>query len=787
MELAAGASVETAGERPQLTENYMGFDSATAIVHALNPTRQVAVRPTFKRAAMIGNFPPRKCGIATFTRDSFNCLRTAMPKTQWTLVAMEDRAGGHVYPEAVTHVVPQDDIAAYERAADDMNLSGVETVFVQHEFGIFGGDSGSHLLVLLRRLRMPVIVTLHTVLEKPNPVQKKVLDEIISIASAVIVMSEMGADILARVHGAGPKKVHVIPHGAPERPFSSTEPFKPQLGLAGHKVIMTFGLLSPNKGIETIIRGLPSVLARHPDAVYLIAGATHPHLVANEGEAYRDSLIELARSLGVVDHLRFVNRFLGDEELVDLLQAADLYVTPYLTEAQITSGTLAYAIAVGKPVISTPYWHAKEALADGVGVLCEFNDTRAFASEITALLSDNAKRDAMARRAYRAGEPSRWRKVAESTIDLAVACRSTHDKKKEEAFRNLARPKLDGLLRMSDDCGVYQHSRFGAPDRRHGYCTDDTARALSLMAHLASEGILEPAALKLANSCAAFLSHAWSADTGRFRNFMSFDRRWLDEGGSDDCCARALEALCLTARDFPVGDLRDWAADLARETMSHVGEWSSLRSQALIIKSCLAGEGVVIGEEEVRRHIYACGTMLMTALRSGQADGHHWFESSFAYDNARLPEALILAGERLQDPDMLSMGLEALERVMKLQTTRQGWFAPVATSSFDTNGADHAQFDQQPIEALATVDACFAAWRATGDTQHCVTARLAFEWFGGHNVHGLALARPDDGICHDGLTIAGLNKNHGAESILSYHLAAASIRAFLIRQPAGSN
>ena len=762
----------------------MGFDSATAIVHALNPARSVAARPTLRRAAMIGNFPPRKCGIATFTRDSFESLRGALPRTKWSLIAMEDSSGGHVYPEAVTHVIPQDDLAAYERVADELNLSNVETAFVQHEFGIYGGESGSHLLVLLRRLRMPVIVTLHTVLEKPNPVQKKVLDEIINIAAAVIVMSETGADILERVHGAGPKKVHVIPHGAPERPFASTEPFKAPLGLSGHKVIMTFGLLSPNKGIETIIRGLPSILDRHPDAVYLIAGATHPHLVAREGEAYRESLVELARSLGVHDRLRFVNRYLGDEELVDLLQAADLYVTPYLTEAQITSGTLAYAIALGKPVISTPYWHAKEALADGVGIICPFNDTRAFAHEITGLLSDPAKREAMARRAYKAGEPSRWRKVADSTVDLAHACRSTHEKRKEESFRNLARPKLDGLLRMADDCGVYQHSRFGAPDRLHGYCTDDTARALGLMARLASEGALDPAALKLANSCAAFVNHAWSPGTGRFRNFMSFDRRWLDEGGSDDCCARALEALCLVAKEWPHSDLREWATHLARDAMKHVGEWSSLRSQALIIKSCIAGEGVVIQQAEARRHVYESGMVLMKALQEGGAEGHGWFEPCFAYDNARLPEALILAGERLQDSDMLSMGLETLELVMKLQTTTQGWFAPVATSCFDTNGADHAHFDQQPIEAVATVDACFAAWRATGDTQHCHKARLAFEWFGGHNVHGLALARPQDGICHDGLTVAGLNGNHGAESILSYHLAAASIRTFLIRQPA---
>lgn len=735
---------------------------------------------------MIGNFPPRKCGIATFTRDSFESLRQALPRTKWSLVAMEDRTGEHVYSDAVTHVIPQDDINAYERVADDLNLSGVETVFVQHEFGIYGGDSGSHLLVLLRRLRMPVIVTLHTVLEHPSATQKKVLDEIISIASAVIVMSEMGADILERVHGAGPKKVHVIPHGAPERPFAPTESFKTALGLAEHKVIMTFGLLSPNKGLETVIRGLPSILERHSNAVYLIAGATHPNLLANENEAYRESLIELARSLGVAGHLRFVNRYLGDDELVDFLQAADLYVTPYLTEAQITSGTLAYAIALGKPVISTPYWHAKEALADGVGVICPFHDTKAFSAAITDLLSDNAKRDAMARRAYKAGESSRWRKVADAVVDLADAWRSSHEKRKEEAFRDLARPKLEGLYRMADDCGVYQHSRFGAPDRRHGYCTDDTARALSLMARLASEGVLKPAALKLANSCAAFVNHAWNPETGRFRNFMSFDRRWLDEGGSDDCCARALEALCLVAKEWPHDDLHGWAADLARQVMQHMHEWKSLRAHALIIKACIAAEGVVISQDEARRFIHENGMELMNALQNGRNNGHNWFEDCFAYDNARLPEALILAGGHLQDPDMLSMGLETLERVMKLQTTKQGWFAPVATSCFAESNADHIHFDQQPIEALATVDACFAAWRATGDTHHCVNARTAFEWFGGYNVHGLALARPSDGICHDGLTLAGLNRNHGAESILSYHLAAAAIRKFLLRQPANA-
>jgi len=759
----------------------MGFDSASAIVRSLQSERTEASPTRLRRAAMIGNFPPRKCGIATFTRDSFESLRAALPRTDWSLVAMEDRSAQHEYPAAVTHVIPQDDITAYENVADDLNRSGVEVVFVQHEFGIFGGDSGSHLLVLLRRLRMPIVVTLHTVLERPNPAQKTVLDDILRIASAVIVMTEIGADILERVHGAGPRKVHVIPHGAPERAFLPTDSFKAPLGLSGNKVIMSFGLLSPNKGIETIIRGLPAILDRHPNATYLIVGATHPHLVQHEGESYRDSLVALAKSLGVEGSLHFINRFVGDDELIDLLQAADLYVTPYLTEAQITSGTLAYAIAVGKPVISTPYWHAKEALAEGVGLLCPFNDTNAFAYAIIELLSDDTRREAMARRAYSAGEPTRWRTVAKETAGLALACRASHERRTEDAFRQLAHPVLDGLHRMSDDCGVLQHSRFGAPDRSHGYCSDDNARALTLLARLAKEGPLDAAALKLAGSCAAFLNHAWNPDTGRFRNFMGFDRRWLDEGGSDDCCARALEALCVLARDWPHAELRDWAADLAREVIQHIHTWTSLRSHALLIKACIAAENSVISPEETSRLIEKAATPLLTAARNGRAEG--WFEPTFAYDNARLPEALILAGERLQDADMLSAGFETLEHLMKLQVTPQGWFAPVATSGFAETRADHAHFDQQPIEAVATVDACLAAWHATGDTRHVRGARLAFEWFGGHNVHGVALAKPEDGVCHDALTIAGLNRNHGAESILSYQLAATSIRNGLLALP----
>jgi glycosyltransferase involved in cell wall biosynthesis len=756
----------------------MGFD-APAIANVADwnrPVKPPTARPRLRRVAMVGDFPPRKCGIATFTRDAYASLKARLPEARWDIVAVTDPDAAYDYPSDVTHVIPQDNAEAYVLTADALNEAGVEVVFVQHEFGIYGGEAGANILLFLRRLRAPAVVTLHTVLERPDPAQKRVMDEILQLAAGVIVMTEKGADIVERVHHVGPSKVHVIPHGAPERPFASTEPFKGKLGYAGRKLIMTFGLLSPNKGIETIVRALPDVLQKHPDALYLVVGATHPHLVSREGESYREGLVELAKSLGVADNLAFINRFVDDAELVDLLQAADIYVTPYLTEAQVTSGTLTYAVALGKPVISTPYWHAAEALSGGVGVLCDFGDSKAFGAAIGRLLSNKTDRDTMARRAYKAGEPSRWRKVAGAAIDLAVASREASRKHEAASIRAMLRPGLSAIHRITDDCGVLQHSKFRVPDRRHGYCVDDNARALALFSRLSHEGDNGDPDCRLAYTCAGFVNHAWNPENGRFRNFMSYDRRWLDEGGSDDCCARSFEALCLAGNHAGRSDLRLWAADLAAEVARHASEWRSIRSRALVIKACLTGEGTVLDRDEARTLITTSAEFMMAALAKQRAAGGEWFEPGLSYDNARLPEALVLAGAHLDRPEWTEAGLSTLGYLMRKQRSAQGWFSPIATNAFDANSSAHPCFDQQPIEALATVDACVAAYEATADDVWSGRAEAAFLWFAGQNDHGLALATSSDGGCYDGLTAFGFNQNQGAESILSYHLAAATIR-----------
>lgn len=760
-----------------------GQSVAIAGEAVLGITRLAGVRPIIAkdsdqdiaRAAVIGNFPPRQCGIATFTRDFLCSLKQASPHTRWEVAAVTEANATYEYPPEVTRVFRQDDPDSYIALAKTLNRSGAQLAFIQHEFGIFGGAAGEYLLLLMRRLKMPMIVTLHTVLERPNSDQRRVMDEIIRLAAAVIVMAEKGAEILSAVHKAGPTKVHVVPHGAPDRPLAPTEAFKSSRGFGGKKIIMTFGLLSANKGLDTIVRALPKVLEQHPDALYVVAGATHPHVLAREGEIYRQSLIALAESLNVSHALHFINRYFDDAELIDLLQMADIYVTPYLSESQITSGTLSYAIALGKPVVSTPYWHATEALADGIGVICPFNDDIAFSRELCDILSNDVRRESLARKAWRAGAPSRWPNVGVTVMSLASAVRAAHTATIEPSLRALARPRLDAARNLFDDVGVIQHSKYRVPDRAHGYCIDDTARALALMSYMTRDKIEANLCASLANGFAAFVNHAWNSETGRFRNFMAWDRRWLDEGGSDDANGRTFEALCLTAVNGETASLRDWATDLAHRVFQHASKWTSLRARAHVIKGCIAGEGIVLEPAEVRDFLTNSSAAILAAL-----DRYYpWFEEKLSYENARIPEALIAAGIRLGDSKTVTAGLQALDWLMHRQTAQSGHFRPVATSSFAVTDASQTIFDQQPLEAWASIDACATAFRHTGDDPWLNRAVRAFLWFAGENDLGLPLVTHDDGGCFDGLTATGCNQNQGAESVLSYHLAAVAMRQLL--------
>ncbi|WP_425230569.1 glycosyltransferase [Sphingomonas sp.] len=728
-----------------------------------------------KKLALIGNFLPRQCGIATFTTDVYEAMRERVPEVAVDVYAMDDYPGRYAYPSAVTATIPEQELAAYIDTARRIEASGAEAIWLQHEYGIFGGPAGEHILALLDRTTLPLVVTLHTVLEQPNADQRRVMEGLLRRAARVVVMAERAREILTRVYGASPKQIVMIPHGVPDRALADPDQLKPRFGWEGRDVVLTFGLLSPGKGIETVIEGLPAVVANHPNLLYVVLGATHPNLVAHEGEAYRDRLKAQAAALGVGDHVQFVDEFVVYDRLLDYLQAADIYCTPYKNPQQITSGTLSYAVGVGRPVVSTPYVHATEILADGHGVLVPFDDVAGFAREIDRLLGDDAARRALSASAYARGRTMIWPRLAEAmlaaTVD-SIAARPLRLGSKMRVPSPLA-PDLSAVVRMSDATGMLQHSIYSVPDRRHGYCIDDNARALMLMSAIPD---LDPVERdRWTTIYASFVQYAWNPEARRYRNFMRFDRTWCEDVGSEDSNGRALWALGVTARDARDAKHRDWATVLFDETASLALELGSLRAQAFAMLGAAAMLEARPGHELSLSILRRFPDTHLALLAEARRPEWQWFEIVLAYDNARLPQALIAAGRALRRPDLIECGLATLSWIVGKQTSPAGRFRAVGTESFHRPYAEPIQFDQQPLEAQATVDACVEAYRATGDARWVAEAERAYGWFLGANDLDLPLVSPDDGGCFDGLMPTGLNRNQGAESILALQLASCVI------------
>ena len=730
--------------------------------------------PRATRIALIGNYLPRQCGLATFTTDTHQALARTYPDLAVDVYAMDDHPGRYEYPAAVTHAIPQDDRDGYLDAARRIAASGAQAVWVQHEYGIFGGPAGSYLLALLDRLTIPAIATLHTVLEKPSAEERLVMEALLRRCSKVIVMAERGREILQRVYGAQPGAIAVIPHGVPDREMVDPDAMKPRFGFQDHETILTFGLLAPNKGIETMIAALPAIVAERPRALYTILGATHPNLIAHEGEAYRDRLKAQAAELGVADHVRFVDGFIGHEELLDYLQAADVYVTPYTNPAQITSGTLSYAVGLGKAVVSTPYVHATEILGEGHGALVDFGNAAGFAREITHLLASRRDRMALMARAYARGRTMIWERTVEaamSEIDSIIA-RAPRRLSMERAPTVLP-VDLAAVERMSDATGMLQHSIYSVPDRRHGYCIDDNARALILLN--AAEGIDETTRDKWTTIYASFVQYAWNEDARRFRNFMRFDRSWCEDVGSEDSNGRALWALGRTARDGRTLKLRDWAVALFDRTAPIAFDLQAPRARAFAMLGAAAMLGAHPGHAASKRILAEFGEELLALAGENRRPEWRWFEIVLAYDNCRLPEALVRAGVALGRDDFVRCGLDTLDWIIVQQTSPEGRFRAVGTESFGRAYEPPLPFDQQPLEAQATIDACCAAFDATGEQRWMAEAMRAYGWYLGANDLDLPLASTADGGCFDGLQPNGLNRNQGAESILALQLASCAI------------
>ncbi|MDD4870262.1 MAG: glycosyltransferase family 4 protein [Kiritimatiellae bacterium] len=738
-----------------------------------------------RKIAFLGDYLPRKCGIATFTSDVLTAVAAEHPQSECFAVPVNDIAGGYEYPDVVRFEIEEQDLPSYQRAADFLNISNTDIVCVQHEFGIYGGPAGSHVLALLRELNMPVVTTLHTVLRDPNAEQRRVMQELIARSTRLVVMSERGRQMLREIYQTPPAKLDFIPHGIPDIPFVDPNYYKDQFGVEGRVVLLTFGLLSPNKGIEHVLKALPTILEEFPDVVYIVLGATHPNELREQGEVYRLSLERLAKKNKVQKNVIFYNRFVEIEELKEFIGAADLYITPYLNEAQITSGTLAYTFGAGKAVISTPYWHATELLAEDRGVLVPFGDAPAIAREVIGLLRNETRRHAMRKNAYKLGRDMIWSNVARmymqsferARIEGAVLSRKSFATKTlDKAPRQLPELKLDHLSRMTDSTGIFQHAIFTVPNFSEGYCTDDNARAfiLAVLLDVLKE---EPVRMRtLATTYAAFLHHAFDPKTKRFHNHLSFDRRWLDEQGSEDCHARALWALGLGAGRSPYRSFQVMAGQLFMQALPAVTGFTSPRAWAYGLMGIHEYLRRLSGDRAVNQIRETLTTLLMGLFdRTAQPDWP-WFEEELTYDNAKLAHALILSGRGTGQPAVLERGLKTLRWLAEVQTSEHGHLRPIGSNGFYRRGGVRALFDQQPIEAYAMVSASLAAYRVISDPWWFEQAQRAFDWFLGWNDLGLELYSPSTGGCRDALHVDRVNGNQGAESTLAFLLSLAEMQ-----------
>jgi glycosyltransferase involved in cell wall biosynthesis len=739
-----------------------------------------AVQTDVRKVAFLGDYLPRKCGIATFTSDLHASVSGQFKDTRCFVVPVNDRECGYEYPPEVRFEINEQDLASYRRAADFINLSNVDVVCLQHEFGIFGGSAGGHALALIRDLKVPLVTTLHTILREPDTDQRRVMQEIIQHSTRLVVMTRKGQELLQEVYQVPAAKIDVIPHGIPDVPFIDPNYFKDQFGVEGKQVLLTFGLLSPGKGIEYVLNALPDILAEFPNVVYIVLGATHPNLVRDQGENYRFYLERLAKKNRIQKNVIFYNRFVELEELEEFIGAADLYVTPYLNEAQITSGTLAYAFGAGKAVVSTPYWHAQELLADNRGVLVPFRDPQAIAREVIGLLRDETRRHTIRKAAYKMGRQMVWPHVgklymesfSQARVERAGLSRKVFAiKTLDQQPRQLPELKLDHLLRMTDSTGMFQHAFHTVPNFAEGYCTDDNARALMLTVMLEELGEDPPELRGLATSYAAFLAHAFNPATGRFRNFMSFDRRWLDEGGSEDSNGRALWALGMCVGRSRRPSFQALAGDLFNRALPGVLEFEAPRGWALSLLGIQEYLRRLSGDRLAQQTRDTLTMRLVQLFEEASADGWTWCEDEVTYDNARLAQALIACGSATAQHNVVEWGLRALRWLAEIQTSEDGYFRPIGCKGFFCRNGHRAKFDQQPIEAQAMVSACLEAYRVTSDPFWQDQASRAFDWFLGWNDLGLEVYSPNSGGCHDGLLVDRLNSNQGAESTLAFLLA----------------
>jgi len=732
--------------------------------------------------AVIGNYLPRQCGIATFTTDLVEALSAEAPDIYYWVVAMNDKPEGYPYPEKVRFEINQNKLTDYSVAAQFLNISQTDIVCVQHEYGLFGGPAGSHLLKLLGDLRMPVVTTLHTILEDPPPEYRDVMCKLSDLSDKLVVMSRKAFDFLKNIYAVPEEKIAFIHHGIPDTPFIDPSFYKDKFGVEGKKVLLTFGLLSSNKGIDNVIQALPAVIKKHPDVTYIILGATHPHILKLHGDAYRIMLQQLVRKLDIGDHVIFQNRFVELKELCEFLSIADIYVTPYLEEAQITSGTLAYAMGTGKAVISTPYWYATEMLAEGRGRIVAFRNPDAMAEQIIELLDNDVERDVMRKKAYTFTREAVWKEVSRKYLQVFSEVRQSRIRNPRprhfyveniKAITNFELPeiKLDHLKAFTDDTGILQHANYTIPDRTHGYCTDDNARALLVAAM--GQKYLPTVGLGLdflSGHYLGFLLYAYNEKNGRFRNFMTYSRQWMEETGSEDAHGRALWCLGKAVAFFDDPGHLAMSTTLFNKALRAAENFYSPRAIAFSLVGIHGYLYKFPGDSDVRRIREVLADRLFNQFNNNGTDDWPWLENALNYANGKLPHALLLSGQWMQRNDMIDMGLKSLTWLLAIQT-EDNHFVPIGSTGWYEKGGPRARFDQQPVEANAMIEACVEAFNITRDQTWFDNAAMCFNWYLGHNDLNMPLYDPKTGGCRDGLMADGINQNQGAESSLAWLLS----------------
>lgn len=728
------------------------------------------------KIAVIGNYLPRQCGIATFTTDVSQALAAELTKEENLInIAMDDIPEGYDYPSQVKFRVRHNVKSDYVSAADYLNANGYDAAIIQHEYGIFGGENGDYILQMIQALKMPVITNLHTVLENPTDGQRKVITGLAEYSDRLLVMSHRAREILTRVYGIASHKIEFIPHGIPDVSIKTPGVFNKKFGFVNRDLILTFGLLGPDKGIECMIKAIPAIVKEHPNVLYLILGQTHPHILKNSGDSYRESLNKLIYGLGMQDHIQFNNNFVNLETLVQYLQTSKIYAIPYLKKEQITSGTLAYALGVGTPVVSTPFWYAEELLAEGRGQLVPFNDSESMAKAINYLLSNDKDREIMRFKGYQHGRSMIWREVSKSHLDVIAEIKErkrTENKqqvlnKYHKIYDELPEINLSHLKTITDDTGLLQHAKYMTPNLEHGYCVDDNARALIAVTRYYSLK-KEKESLPLLHKYLAFLNYAFNKDNGRFRNFMSYDRRWMELEGSEDSHSRALWSLGICVKEAPNSAIRNTAMSLFLEALSAVENFYSPRALSYSILGLQAYLTIYGGDTNARRIRDKAAIRLYDLFKNNANEDWPWCENIATYANAVLPHALIVAGKWVPDKNIYDTGIKALKWLLKMQTAPEGHLSLIGNDGWFNKNGHRAMFDQQPIEAKALVEACIAAYIDTSDKKWLEESERCLCWFLGQNDLQLQVCDCESGGCADGLERQGINCNHGAESTLAW-------------------